>query len=147
MIAFDTNILIYAEDPNDRGGRHLRAASLLASLALGEAIAPVQVLGEFVNVCRRKNLTTLELAARKVADYALNFDTPQTEPSDIGNAALLAERYDLQFFDALIVTVAARAGATVLLSEDMHDGLRIEDLRILNPFNPQNGAAIEALLD
>ncbi len=146
MIAFDTNILVYAEDPTDPGGRHQAAAQLLARLALWQAIVPVQVLGEFVNVCRKKRLTTVKLAAQKVANYAALFETPSTEPIDVSDAALLAQRFDLQFFDALIVTVAARAGATVLLSEDMQDGLSIESLRIINPFNPANQAEIEALL-
>jgi predicted nucleic acid-binding protein len=146
LIAFDTNILIYAEDPDDRGGRHQPAAELLTKLAFAQAIAPVQVLGEFVNVCRKKQLATPELAARKVANYARIFDTPKTEPVDIEDAALLADRFKLQFFDALIVTVALRAGATMLLSEDMQDGLRIEALQVLDPFNPANHAAIAALL-
>ena len=50
----------------------------------------------------------------------------------------MAARYQLQFFDAVIIAVARRAGATMLLSEDMHDGLTIDGLTILNPFREAN---------
>ena len=146
MIAFDTNVLIYAEDAGDEGGRHARAATLLSRLANTGALIPVQVLSEFVNVCRNKALVPLDLAVGKVGNYRLLFDTPQTEVADVQKAALVAGRYKLQFFDALIVIVSARAGASLLLSEDMQDGLEIEELRIINPFNPANHDAIERLL-
>jgi predicted nucleic acid-binding protein len=146
LIAFDTNVLIYAEDPSDPGGRHGAAASILASLATLGAILPVQVLGEFVNVCRRKSVIPLDQAIAKVANYEIVFATSRTGPSDIISAASHAQRYNLQFFDALIATVARNAGATVLLSEDMHDGLEIDGLTVLNPFNPANRQEIDALL-
>ena len=146
MIAFDTNVLIYAEDASDRGERHARAAALLARLANTGAIIPVQVLCEFVNVCRNKAVVPLDLAVGKVGNYQLLFETPPTEVADVQKAALVAVRYKLQFFDALIVTVAARFGADALLSEDMQDGLEIEGLRIINPFNPANREAVDRLL-
>jgi predicted nucleic acid-binding protein len=146
LIAFDTNLLIYAEIPEGLDGRHERAARILTKLAHRQAVAPIQVLGEFINVCRKKRLVPLELAMQKVANYALMFETPQTELADIANAASISARHDLQFFDALIVTISARAGADVLLSEDMQNGQIIGDLRILNPFNPANLTEIDALL-
>ena len=86
------------------------------------------------------------MAAIKEIDFARIFETPQTQSDDIASAAVLADRRELQFFDALIITVASRAGATVLLSEDMQDRQQFEGLRVLNPFNPANQAEIEALL-
>lgn len=146
MIAVDTNILIYAENPEDGGERHRPASALLTQMAFYDAIIPVQVLGEFVNVCRKKKITTPALAAIKEIDFARIFETPQTQSDDIASAAVLADRRELQFFDALIITVASRAGATVLLSEYMQDRQQFEGLRVLNPFNPANQAEIEALL-
>lgn len=49
----------------------------------------------------------------------------------------IAERYQLSFYDALIVAAALAAGCDTLFSEDMHDGLVIEGrLTIRNPFGP-----------
>lgn len=47
----------------------------------------------------------------------------------------VAKRYRLQLFDSMIVAAALLAGSETLYSEDMHNGLVIEDrLTILNPF-------------
>lgn len=35
---------------------------------------------------------------------------------------------------------------TILISEDMQDGLSIDGLTVVNPFNPANSALIDALL-
>ncbi len=47
-----------------------------------------------------------------------------------------AERYGLSIHDAMIVASALQADCGTLWSEDMHDGLVIEDrLRIAHPFH------------
>ena len=143
MIAFDTNILVYAEDPTERSGKHKSAARLLTKAGRTDAVIPVQVLGEFVNVCRKKKLVDAKSITVKIDDLSSIFETPHNSVTDIHDAMTVAEKYRMQFFDALIVVVARRAGATILISEDMHDGLEVIGLRIVNPFI----AANESLLD
>jgi predicted nucleic acid-binding protein len=46
----------------------------------------------------------------------------------------LAERYQLGVYDGMIVAAALVAGCTTLYSEDMHDGLVIDQLTIRNPY-------------
>lgn len=47
----------------------------------------------------------------------------------------LAERYGLSIYDAMIAASAFHAECDTLWSEDMHDGIVIQDrLRIANPF-------------
>ena len=47
----------------------------------------------------------------------------------------LAERYQFRIYDAMIVAAALAAGCDTLWSEDMQDGLMIDDrLAIRNPF-------------
>jgi predicted nucleic acid-binding protein len=146
LIAFDSNILVYAQQDADGQDRHHKALYLIYDAAKSAAIIPMQVLGEFLNVCRTKLGKSPKDAVDQVADYMLVFECPATGWEDLTDAAYLADSFNLQFFDALIVTVAARAGATVLLTEDMHDGLRINDLTVINPFNPANATMIVALL-
>jgi predicted nucleic acid-binding protein len=146
LIAIDSNALVYAQQNADEQDRHRQALDLIAGAAMSGAIVPLQVLGEFLNVCRKKLGKSPSDAVDQVADYLRVFECPATGTPDLTDAAFLADRFKLQFFDALIVTVALRAGATVLLSEDMQDGLRIEALQVLDPFNPANHAAIAALL-
>ena len=112
----------------------------------GVAIIPLQVLGELLNVCRRKNILPSDHAVERVRQFLAVFNCPQTSSEDLIGAAILADRHRLQFFDALIMMVAARAGATVLLSEDLQDGFEVQGLRIMNPFAANNRAELEALL-
>ena len=142
MIAFDTNILVYAEALDDPFQRHIKSRSLLGKATLSDAIIPLQVFAELSNVCNRKNiLKPLDLATR-IAEYESFFQTPANDMRDILLASTIAEQFKIQYFDALISAVAVRAGATILLSEDMHDGLEIGGLKIINPF----AAANETLL-
>lgn len=142
MIAFDTNLLVYAQQENDEQGRHLIARNLLQKSAIEGGIIPVQVLGEFLNVCKSKLTVAPIDAVAQVQDYQEVFDCPSSLVEDLTGASLAAEQHMLQYFDALILTVAMRAGATILLSEDMHDGLEIDGLKIINPFAAANDAIL-----
>ncbi|MDD2508589.1 MULTISPECIES: hypothetical protein [Aliarcobacter] len=51
------------------------------------------------------------------------------------NALNLKQNYNLQFYDALIVSTALENSCTMLYSEDMQDKQLIEKkLKIINPF-------------
>ncbi len=142
MIALDTNILAYAVTESDAEGRHDAAIGLLRGLASPGAIVPLPVFGEFFNACRKKKLISSEIAASRVELWLAVYDCPAAIADDYLAASLLADGYRLQYFDALIITVASRAGATMLLSEDMHDGLEVNGLRVVNPFVPRNDAVL-----
>lgn len=143
MIALDTNILVYAESQDDTQGRYEKAIELIALASAAGSMVPLQAIGEFLNVCRRKKLLDMAAALERAQSYVDLFDTPTTAFIDMQQATDWARTFDLQFFDALIASVAARAGATILLSEDMHDGLQLEGLRIVNPFAAANEASLD----
>lgn len=85
-------------------------------------------------------------AFERASSYVDLFDTPATAFIDMEQATDWSRAFELQFFDALIAAVAARAGATMLLSEDMQDGLEIDGLRIINPFAAANDPLIDDYL-
>lgn len=143
MIALDTNILVYAESHDDPQGRYEKAIQLIALASAAGSMVPLQAIGEFLNVCRRKKLLDMAAALERAQSYVDLFDTPITAFIDMHQATDWARTFDLQFFDALIAAVAARAGATILLSEDMHDGLQLDGLRIVNPFAAANAALLD----
>lgn len=147
MIALDTNILIYAvaREPAISATSAL-AQSIMMRAARSECIVPVQVLAEFANACRRKNILAADLVRARIGEIAATFITPVSSAEDVDRAAAMAERYRLQFFDALICAVANRAGAKILLSEDFQDGMVIGDLAVLNPLSPANAGPINQLL-
>lgn len=138
MIAVDTNILVYTEDRADKLGRRGLALAIMEKLTAGGHIIPCQVFAEFINACTKKQFLSLEMAVTKSNLYAEVFETPSTTYEDLIEATRYLGNFNLQYFDALIVAVAKRAGAIILISEDMHDGLIIDDLRIVNPFASSN---------
>jgi predicted nucleic acid-binding protein len=142
LIAIDTNILAYAEQKEDAQGRHEQAIVLMEKLTTGTHCIPIQVFAEFMNACRKKKLLSMEQSARKIHLYGNVFETPYTLQDDLIAAAELLTRFKLQYFDALIIAVSNRAGATILLSEDMQDGLEVDGLRILNPFVAENDGVL-----
>ena len=125
----DTNVLLYASLQPDH--RSDAARALLAR----RCWISVQVLNELANVVRRKaGLSWPETHAFLSMVRALLPVEPMTvEVHDAGLA--LAERYGLSIYDAMIAASALLAECDRLWSEDMHDGMVIENrLRISNPF-------------
>ena len=125
----DTNILVYAFSTDPRG----RKAEVL--MADGYAIG-VQTLNEFTNVARRKlgmnwQETSQALGVvRKLAVAIVPLDLQTHE-----RALSIARRHNLSTFDATMLAAALQAGCTIFWSEDLQDGMIIDQsLRIENPF-------------
>jgi predicted nucleic acid-binding protein len=126
---FDTNVLLYLASSD-----HLKAERAEKLIGSGGTIS-VQVLNELTNVCRRKmHLSwndTREFLTMLRDLLIVNSVTVETHE----DALLIAERYSIPIYDALIVASALQAGSATLWSEDMQDGMRIGPrLRIVNPF-------------
>ena len=125
---FDTNVVLYLLDD---GPKAETAERLLGR----RGIISVQVLNEALVNCRRKaGMSWDETAEFLDAVQRLCTVTGLTvETHTLGRA--LAERYRLSVYDAMIVAAALLAGASVLWTEDMQDGLVVEGMLTLrNPF-------------
>jgi len=124
----DTNIVLYLLDDGPKADR--------AEAILGQGpLISVQVLNEAMVNCRRKaGLSWDETGAFLAGIQALcPVEDLTLQTHEVGRA--LAERYGFSAYDAMIVAAALRAGCTTLWTEDMHDGLVVEDrLRLVNPF-------------
>lgn len=143
-VTFDTNILVYAFDPAEPEKRRL-AQDLITRFTEGRATVPLQVLSETLNAAHRKRKLSVDLAREACEIVERRCVLEPTLPADLISASSLAERHKIQFFDALICTVSMRAGIDILLSEDMHDGLRLGFLEIVNPFIAANEPRIRTL--
>jgi predicted nucleic acid-binding protein len=125
----DSNVLLYVASNDET-----KAAKAEEIIASGGAIS-VQVLNELAGVARRKmQLSWTETHAFLDAMGRLLEVRPLTvQIHETGLA--VAQRYQLSIHDAMIVAAALDAGCDTLWSEDMHDGLMVNDgLRVVNPF-------------
>lgn len=139
MIAFDTNVFVYATDVS-AGEKHTRSAELLAAALLGRHLfLPVQVLAEYYAVVTRKlaqdrEATRLQLEAWAMAAGA----TAAYDMADLRAAMEVARAHNLPAWDALIWAVCDRHGVATLATEDFQDGRTLGRVTFLNPFNPAN---------
>jgi predicted nucleic acid-binding protein len=138
LIAFDTNILIYVLENDINDPRHVTALNLIDQSCKSGAVIPFPVIGELFNVCRKKKIANVTELTSRIAMWMTALTGAPAIFEDYLSAAELSKFHNLQYFDALIIAVASRAGATILLSEDMHDGLEIDGLRVINPFVSAN---------
>ena len=136
QIAFiDTNVLLYAHDTHD-ATKHRAAVKLLAELwESGMGILSTQVLQEFYSAATRKlePALTPQQARQVVHDYS-DWCRVDTDPLLIISASELSEQHSINFWDALIVKAALRAGAVELLTEDLQNGRQFDHLIVRNPF-------------
>jgi predicted nucleic acid-binding protein len=131
----DTNILIYAHD-RSAGDKHTRARDLIRALwQSDEGCLSIQVLQEFyVNVTQKvtKPLTPT-VAAQIIADLSVwQIHRPGVE--DILDAIRLQGRYQISFWDAMIVSSAIQLGCQTVWSEDLNPGQVYDSVTVTSPF-------------
>lgn len=124
----DSNVLLYMVSRDIQ--KSLRAQALIRD----QPLISTQVLGEFVNVARRKfkmtwNEVRIALAPIRSACAVVSV-TVATH--DLGLD--LAEKTNLRMYDAQIVAAASLAGCHTLFTEDLNHGQRIAGVMIRNPF-------------
>jgi len=129
-VFFDTNVLLYL-----LSGEAAKADRAEALIQKGGRIS-VQVLNEFVSVATRK----LRMSWSETKDVLVIVRAVcQVDPITIETqerAVRIAERYQLNFYDALIVAAALLTGCGVLYSENLQSGQRIDrSLKIVNPLS------------
>jgi predicted nucleic acid-binding protein len=130
--SLDSNILIYAslEPMSDKGA----LASELIKRAAPRGILAAQALLEFVAVIRRRTPDLTRAAIAQAEVWALVFETAPTTLSVMRAATGMVAAHQFRVWDSVIWAASQQAGATVLFSEDMHDGLTLNGMTVVNPF-------------
>ena len=125
----DTNVLLYALGDDEK-------SSIARELIESGGIIALQSLNEFVNVARRK--LRFEWPAVRQALSSLLHLCRLHETISLSThflALSLAERYNLNIHDAMLLAIAHEANCETFISEDLHDGLVIHGtLTVRNPF-------------
>ena len=131
----DTNVLLYAHDASEAGKQPIARALLEELWADRSGVLSTQVLQEFYVVATRKFEPPMRRSeARELVALYATWSIVQVDVGLIIDAAVLEERAQLSFWDALIVEAARRAGATRLVTEDLQGGQKIAGVAIENPF-------------
>lgn len=141
-VALDTNVLVYAElEHASAEGRRAREAIRHCS---GTGVLAVQVLGELIAVVRRRPPAAVALALRQIEQYRLVFNLAPTDADVVVAAGAFAGRHRPQLWDAVIWQAPIKGRATVLLTEDLQDGLTAEGMRAVSPSAAPDWATLAA---
>ena len=130
----DTNILVYAHDFT-QGVKHERARALVEKLwESGDGVMSTQVLQELCINLRRKSArpVSVEETHKLIEDYS-SWDIVVNTVDSVLQALDFESRYQISFWDALIIQAAASCEAAVLYSEDLADGQSYGAVRVVNP--------------
>lgn len=144
-VAFDTNILAYAEGINGIEKRDV-VLELVRNLPQEAAVIPVQVLGELFNVLTRKAGRSRAEAREALLGWRDTFPVVETAPEVMLAAADLATDHHFSIWDSVILSVSSQAGCRLLLSEDLQDGFTWGGVTVANPFASPRHALLESLL-
>ena len=138
MSSFDTNVLMHADDARNPRKRGQARELIRGLMANRRGVVSLQVLQEFFAAATRKLGLSSEHARRRVVVYS-RFDVVTFAPADLLAAIDLHRMHRFSIWDSLIVRAALNANCTMLHSEDMSSGQRIESLTISNPFAVPHG--------
>ena len=131
----DTNILVYAQDQT-AGTKHEIALNLTERLWNSNlGVLSTQVLQEFCVIVTRKIARPMSFAQlRHILDDYLSWEVVINAPAATLGALQLQERYQISFWDALLIHAAKTAEVEILYSEDLSHGQRYGSVRVVNPF-------------
>jgi predicted nucleic acid-binding protein len=134
MIEFvDTNILIYANDLSS-GRKRAIAVSLLDRLFRERSGAlSIQILIEFYDVMTRRLRFSPDQTAAPIIELGC-WKIHRPGHADVLSASRLHQRYNLQWWDALVLNSAIELGCTTLWSEDFSNGQQYGSVTVRNPF-------------
>jgi predicted nucleic acid-binding protein len=132
---FDTNVLVYACDATDPAKQAAALKCIADAATDGSGALSVQVFGEFFHATVvRKRLLSGDEAERAIRAYQPVFTVVALDFELVCDAMSLHRRYQLRYWDSLILAAARRAGCAEALSEDLNDGQDYDGVVVINPF-------------
>lgn len=144
-VAFDSNIIIYAEGLTE-DLRNERAQKLLAAIAPDQIVIPVQSVSETLYwLINRAKLPRAD-ASERAQFWLSNYVSQAVTVAVMMGAMEAVSMQGLQVFDAIILSCAVEAGAQVLFSEDMQHGFRWRGVTVINPFLAEPHPLIKSLI-
>lgn len=136
-IFLDTNILVYLFDKSEKLKQVLVKKFILGHIQKSKIFVSVQVINEFINITSKKIAFPVSLNKQSEIIELLNdlFLITLLYYKTTLNALKISGKYKLSFWDSLIVSSALENDCKILYTEDMQNGLVLNDsLKIIYPF-------------
>ncbi len=136
---FDTNIFVYTFDTKAPAKAQIAKGLIAEALRSRTGLISFQVVQEFFNVALSQFTPafTPDDAQRYFAMVFHPLLAVHSSPALYHQALQFKARYKLSWYDSLIVAGAAQGECGKLFSEDLQHGMKIDGLKIENPFLPK----------
>ena len=134
---FDTNILIYAVGADEPDKQNRARELLTAAIENDTGVISAQVLGEFFVIStssRRVERPLTPTEARLIVEQVSVLTVVGLDLAMVRRALDTRARYQISYWDGLIIAAAERAGCTRILSEDLNAGQDYNGIVMVNPF-------------
>ncbi len=139
-IFVDTNILLYSRDATEPEKQAIASARLVELWDKRNGRLSVQVLNEYFVNATRKLKPGLSLEEAWDDMEALSAWNPlPLDMAILTRTFSVQRRYQLSWWDSMIIATAEAAGCTRILSEDFSHGATYFGITIENPFVTQLG--------
>jgi predicted nucleic acid-binding protein len=139
----DTNLLLYAQDP-EAPEKAKRVAEWLGVLAETDAIViSPQVLNEYAHniIGKFQHVGTDRLQAE--LEFMQQWCRAKTNQQTAIHALRIHSRYQFSFYDSCLIASALEYGCDLFLSEDLSHGQRISGMQIISPFRSELSSIAE----
>ncbi|MEH2314548.1 MAG: PIN domain-containing protein [Nostoc sp.] len=134
----DTNVWLYRlfDDKKIEVAERERKRNIAITITNAEGIIiSTQVVNEVSSNLLKKAAFNEEQVKAVIQSLYHHCTVVEFNLTIFESASNLRSRFNFSFWDSLIVACALAAGASILYSEDMQDGLIIDSqLQIVNPF-------------
>jgi predicted nucleic acid-binding protein len=125
----DTNVFVYFQQSDDLTKHQISEDTL----NFFDCVVSTQVLNEVCNLLTKKFPTPLPDILQFLQDIVVTSELVVVSGGLIIKALRLSEQYCISYYDALMIAAALESNCKYLISEDMQDGLIIENkLTIIN---------------
>ncbi len=133
-VFIDTNILTYANDRRDPVKQQAAMQLVSDLIESGDGVVSTQVLQEYANVAVSKLGQSEDVVLRQI--YLLEkLEVVLQSPAMIRRAVEIRKTYNINFWDACIVSNAEFAECSTIISEDLNTGQFYSGIRVVNPFS------------
>ena len=128
-VFIDSNIFLYSFDKRDEIKQNIAK-----NIVLKNYVISIQVINEVSNNLLKKfKMNNIQVKLFVKSCYNRYIVVNFSEDIFI-IASELRDKYNLSYYDSLIVSTAINSECNILFSEDMQHNQIIENLKIINPF-------------
>lgn len=135
-VFFDSNIIVYAHDVSAPKKKEKSRELIFQNMREDLGVISSQVLSEFFVTVTQKVDKPLSIGrARREVLLLSSMETIEIGSALVVRAIEVKERWQLSYWDGLILAAAERGECAIVYSEDFSDGQSYGSVTVVNPFS------------